>query len=205
VRANKPVVNYERDLGDGTKRSILENKLIYSYDKVGVYPVTLTVYGPDDEKNSITRNVYIGETGKPIVAYTVKSRSNIILKQEDSCFDGAVEIPAYRVPRLQSLLIDVAESVNTKGERANLQYYFQPQNDNIYKSNNFNYKFAELGCQRVDITIEDTQVHATHTQKVWFRVVNDLPVLQNIQMTFPQFGNQVGVGLSQGQEKQVFD
>jgi len=62
VRANKPVVNYEWDLGDGTKRSILENKLIYSYDKVGVYPVTLTVYGPDDEKNSITRNVYVGET-----------------------------------------------------------------------------------------------------------------------------------------------
>jgi len=114
-------------------------------------------------------------------------------------------MPAYRVPRLQSMLIDVAESVNTKGEKTNLQYYFQPQNDNIYKSNNFNYKFVELGCQRVDITVEDTQVHATHTQRVWFKVVNDLPVLQNIQMTFPQFGNQVGVGLSQGQEKQVFD
>jgi len=57
-KANKEVVMWEWEMGDGTERSA-ENKLIHRYQSTGVYPVTLRVYGEDDESNSITRNVYV--------------------------------------------------------------------------------------------------------------------------------------------------
>lgn len=42
-------------------------------------------------------------------------------------------------------------------------------------------------------------------QKVRFRVVNALPNLDNVTLFFPQFGNEIGVGLNQNNVQNIFD
>ncbi len=40
---------------------------------------------------------------------------------------------------------------------------------------------------------------------MWFRVFNALPTLDSISTFFPQFGNEIGVGLQQGTKEKTFD
>ena len=53
--------------------------------------------------------------------------------------------------------------------------------------------------------VEDTIAGKTDNQTIWFYVVNALPTLDSMNIYFPQFGNEVGVGLNQGTPAKTFD
>jgi len=99
--------------------------------------------------------------------------------------------------------IDVTDSVDTKGQKNNLQFFFKPQYDHVFTSPRFSYQFLELGCQYIDITLEDSGTERVSKERVWFKVVNDLPELQDLIMTFPQFGNDIGISLSNNRKKDL--
>ncbi len=129
--------------------------------------------------------VFIGERESPIPAYVVNDvAGRSVLTQNDSCLDNGQKIPAYRVDRYQKLIIDSSESVNVQGQSKDLISWFKPQNEEIFKSttNKFNYDFSEIGCQSVEITLEDTAASKSTKTKIWFNVVNALPILDNVLM-----------------------
>lgn len=202
TKSNKDVVFFEWDLGDGETREISTPAMTHSYDQVWVYEVSLTVYTEDDEYNSITKQVFIGEKDSPIVAYEVTNRANRILKQEALCDVDWTWQASFFVARGEEITIDVSKSVNTKWEKNWLEVYFQPENDDIFKQNKFKYKFVDLWCQFVDIKAEDSIAGVISTQRVWFKIVNDLPTLQNLLLQFPQYGNNIGIWLETQQTTQ---
>lgn len=95
------------------------------------------------------------------------------------------------------MTIDSSQSVDIKGQKANIKTLFKPQNDDVFTTSQFRYKFGELGCQFVDMVVEDQEELTTDKKTIWFKVKNGLPSLNTIYLSFPQYSNDVGIGLFQ--------
>jgi hypothetical protein len=60
----------------------------------------------------------------------------------------------------------------------------------VQPQSTFSHKFNEVGCQYIDLTVDDRSVNKTDAERIWFRVNNALPTLKNIVLSFPQYGNE---------------
>lgn len=208
VKSNQPIINYQWDFADKDTRIIQSDKIAHAYKKAGVYKVVLKVSWADGMENEVSKNVFVGEKTYPVVWFTVLNKLSNIQTQSDECLDAewwSGMIPAYRMDRYLDFTIDPSLSVNTKGEKVWLQFFFQPKNGEIFKQEKFKYKFNELWCTYVDLTAEDTTISKSDTTRIYFKVVNALPKLDNIMLFFPQYGNQVGVGFSENTTKDIFN
>jgi PKD repeat protein len=211
VKSNQPIAFYERNFDDGDQRSIQSNIISHVYKKAKNYNVKLRVSGNDGSFNEITKMVFVGEKDYPIAAYVIYDKLNIILTQNEKCEETdpktgkKSEYPSYQIERYQEFKVNPSWSVNTKWESADLQFYFQPKNKEIYKQPEFSHKFDEIGCNYIDFTTEDTKIWKNTTTRIWFKVVNALPKLDNLVLFFPQYGNEVGVGFNENQVKDIFN
>lgn len=207
----KTIINHERDFGNGTTRRIQTNRIQQSFESAGVYKIKLTVRSSDGDENELTTQVFIGEKDSPIPAFKVINQNNsLILNQNDQCIattDGEQKTyPAYKVDRYQKINIDTSDSVNTKWEKRDLTTYFQPKDwDTIRPTWMYSHDFSELWCQYIDIILEDTSINKNSIIRVWFKVVNALPTLTNITLSFPQFGNNFGVWLNEVAPIDIFN
>jgi PKD repeat protein len=171
------------------------DKMTHTYTKVGIYPVKLTVTNDQMESNTLYTQVFVWEINKPVAMYqisiqqTFDNASNIMLPVGDCNGNDA-----YLVDRYQQIFIDASMSANTKWQNTNLNTYFKPKNDKIISTPTLKYQFAELWCQSIDLTVQD-QVQTTQDKKtIYFKVRNALPKLGNISVSFPQYGNEAGIG-----------
>lgn len=208
VKSNVPIVNYIWDFGDGDIRTVQSDRITHVYKTAGVFKVILKVSGADDMSNEVSKTVFIWEKDYPVGWFVVLDKTSNILTQNAECVQmvGGNELvaPAYQVERYRDITIDPSISVNTKGQKNNLLFYFQPKNGEIYKSTVFSYKFNELGCSYVDMTVEDTAIAKDDKVRIRFRVVNALPTLDNLILEFPQYGNEVGVWFEETNVKDIF-
>ncbi|MBP6910716.1 hypothetical protein KBC03_03885 [Patescibacteria group bacterium] len=132
-------------------------------------------------------------------------RQGTIVMPEQFCDQpGAGNVPAYKVSRYEDITIDASDSVNVNGERNYLKYYFKPVNENVTANQQFRHSFDTLGCHVVDFTAEDTQAGKTSSTKIWFNVQNNLPELDNLRLSFPQYGNTQGIGFGQNAQQDIF-
>jgi len=128
----------------------------------------------------------MGQQDLPVLAYEIK-RTSTLLYPQSTCIDGEGKaMPAFRVERYEQLQINAGKSVNVLGGTTDLAIAFHPQNDEIYERPSLTYNFPVVGCQYIDVVVDDTNVgkHAEH--RVWFDVKNALPTLQNLILSFPQ-------------------
>lgn len=205
VAANTDIINYERDFGDGQRNTLQTKTVKHVYTKVWTYKVVLKTTGKKWQTNSITTQVFIGEKNKPVGAYLVTNNTQNILKPIEMCQWDTGMVSAYPIKRLERFNLNTSDSVNSKGEKNNIAFFFQPIDDEIYKTNSFQYQFKRLGCQYIDMVVEDSVTTKSDRQRIWFKVTNDLPTLNSISLFFPQFGNEVGIGLNQNTQKKAFD
>jgi PKD repeat protein len=66
VKTNESIINYQRDFGDGDKRTIQTDKIAHTYTKANVYKVTLKVNGSNGMENEVIKNVFVGEKDYPV-------------------------------------------------------------------------------------------------------------------------------------------
>ena len=208
VKSNQPIVNYQWDFADKDTRTIQTDKISHTYQKAGIYKVVLKVSWADGMENEVSKSVFVGEKNYPVAGFTILDKASNIQTQNDECADlesWNAMVPAYRIDRYSDFTVDPSLSVNTKGEKLWLQYFFQPKNDEIFKQDIFKYKFNELGCTYIDMTAEDTTISKSDKVRIYFKVVNALPRLDNVVLFFPQYGNQIGVGFSENNAKDIFN
>lgn len=208
VKSNQPLLNYQWDFADKDTRTIQTDKIAHTYKKSGVYKVILKVSWADGMENEVSKNVFVGEKNYPVVGFNVVDKTSNIQTQNDECMDADswnVLVPAYRIDRYSDFTIDPSLSVNTKGEKVWLQFFFQPKNGEIFKQDTFKYKFNELWCSYIDLTAEDTTISKSDKTRIYFKIVNALPRLDNVVLFFPQYGNEIGVGFSENNAKDIFN
>lgn len=207
VKSNQPILNYQWDFADKDTRTVQTDKISHTYKKAGVYKVVLKVSWSNGMENEVSKNVFVWEKNYPVVGFSVIDKTSNIQTQNDECPDieWSGMMAAYRIDRYQEFSVDPSLSVNTKGEKVWLQFFFQPQNNEIFKQSVFKYKFNELWCTYIDLTAEDTTISKSDKTRIYFKVVNALPKLDNIVLFFPQYGNEMGVGFKENNTKDIFN
>jgi hypothetical protein len=48
-----------------------------------------------------------------------------------------------------------------------------------------------MGCWYIKYTLEDTSLNKKDEQIIYFKVVNALPTLNNLFLSYPQYGNEI--------------
>ena len=209
VSANREILNYGRDFMDWESANVQTNQISHTYNKVWVYNVKLQVSDPNWMQNEINELVFIGEKNSPIAAYKVLDKQSMTKTQDDICeftvWNKIIQYPAYKLDRYEEFKIDPSDSVNTKWEKNNLIFYFQPKEGEIYKQQQFAYKFDELGCSYVDFTAEDSVINKNSRTRVRFKIYNALPKLDNIVLAYPQYGNEIWVWFKENNVKDIFN
>lgn len=204
VKSNKKIINYIRDLWDQNIHTIQEDRIKHKYEKAGVYNVILKVNWENWEENEIYTNVFIWEKNYPVVWYKVLDSQSIILRQTETCSEWKTNVPAYQIDRQKQIQIDPSLSSNTKWDNTKLNYYFQPKDSDIVNQNLYTKKFDELGCTFVDLTVDDISVSKQSKARIWFKVVNSLPKLDNIVLYFPQYWNEMWIWFNQNNVQDTF-
>lgn len=204
VKSNKDIMSYQWNFGDNTTRTVQTNIITHTFDTVWVYTIRLTATDERWETNSITTPIFVWEQDKPIVAYKVTDRKDVIVRQDNFCEVDGEQVAAYTMNRYQEFTLDVSDSVGIKWTTQNLNYYFTVQDEDIVKWINFRYSFAQLWCRFIEITLEDTDIWKFDTTKVWFKVFNALPTLDNLTLFFPQYGNESWIWFQQNEVKDIF-
>lgn len=208
VKANKKILGYVRDFWDWNIHTIQEDRIKHKYDKAWVYEVKLKVVWEQWVENEIYITVFVWERNYPVAWYKVLDDKSIILRQNEICsytsWWKTYESPAYQVDRQKEVSIDPSISQNTKWDTDKLNYYFQPKDDDIVKQVLYKKKFDELWCTFVDLTVDDTIVSKQSKSRIRFRVVNSLPKLDNIVLSFPQYWNEMWVWFQQNNVKDTF-
>ena len=203
VTSNVPLMYYEWTFWDGnTPRKNETNQLTHNYKKTGIYTVKVVVTDTEWNINEVSDKVFIWEKDYPIPAYTVKnSRNQVVIETENICTSTGAdwEVIAhnwYLINRQEQFTIDTSDSVNAQGTKTNLKYHFQVQEWDIYTKQQFNYKFNTMGCRYIKYTLEDTSLNKKDEQIIYFKVVNALPTLDNLFLSYPQYGNEIWIGFS---------
>lgn len=206
VKSNEAILNYQRDFGDWDKRIVQVANISHVYKKTWVYRVTLSVDAANGNKNEVSSFVFVGEKDFPVAWYVIKWLKQFIRTQDEVCtdVDGSINA-AYQIDRYSDVTIDPSLSVNSKWEKSDLSFYFQPGGGEIYNQSVFRYKFDELWCKFVDFTVEDTSIWRNNKVRIWFKVVNALPTLENVLLFFPQYGNEMWVWFNENHVKDIFN
>jgi len=186
AKVNKPVAFYQWDFGDGKKQQSKDPKVSHTYEKAGNYEVKLQVVTESWEQNEIKTWVFMGQKDMPVPAYIIKWAQSTILQKEVTCTDWDEDVDAFLVERYQNIIIDWSKSTNAQWQTTDLGIAFHPLNDQVYSKNVLSYSFPEVWCSYVDMFVEDTNIWKTESVRVWFNVINALPILQNLTLTFPQ-------------------
>lgn len=200
-KVNEPVSFYERDFGDWKKQQTQEPKVTYTYSKAWIYTVSLRVMNDKQRENILKKQVFMWQKDSPLVARTVKWwPENLELIPTWTCPVGTWLVSAFTVDRYGQILIDASASRSVLGTPSWVRVLFRPQNDEIHSKSVLNYKFSELWCQWVEVTVDDTDSWKSAKEVIRFDVRNALPTMQNLTLQFPQTnaqqGQSVGIGLS---------
>ncbi|MBP8016503.1 PKD domain-containing protein, partial [Candidatus Gracilibacteria bacterium] len=177
---SKEAVTFEWNFGDGNTDITNNGRVSHSYKKSGTYNVKLTVRGNNSgDSNSITRKVYVKSGNSPFALITVqKDREELIASQDNTC--GGKE--AFLIDRASAVTFSSSESININGSSSGLSYFWKYLNKNSSKKN-LTYKFDELGCFPVSLTVKSQSNGSTSTYNTYVKVENIPPKISGLTIT----------------------
>ncbi len=148
----------------------------HKYDAAGTYPVSAIVYGPDNQTNEMTRNVYIGngETPIPIIKVFV----------EDVESADANEVSGTTVSQFK---FDASESLDFNGKmiKSSSSYNWNFGNsDEIVTGDKHTVKYDDTGIYEVTLTIKSPKDESkTASATITVNVEESEPVIHNVTVT----------------------
>lgn len=168
---------FEWTFGDGQNDTMSVGRATHSYKKSGAYDVTLTVRGSDSQVNTITRRVYVVDADTPFALIGLKADSEELTPTPDTC-NGE---EAYVVNRAQLINFAATESLNVDGTTTGLAYTWKYANKNSNQAS-FSYKFDELGCFPVDLTVRSQKNGKLSSMRTYVKVDNLLPKISGLTL-----------------------
>ena len=170
---------YEWSFGDGSAETTNGGRINHIYKSAGTYRVNLTVRGTNSsDMNTISRDVFVVATDQPFATMSLKKNSQDIFPQDNVCNGNE----GYIADRVDPIAFDASDSIDVSGKNSNLDYFWQ-YDDKTASQENFSYKFDELGCHKVSLTVTDKTTHHTSTSTTYIRTDNALPTMSALDIT----------------------
>ncbi len=176
----------EWDFWDGEKEWWSKKSITHYYKKSGTFKVTLKVRDKKDNANKITKIIYVSQSEEPFAIINIDAKSNswwwtsaettTILKNQCEWK------PAYIIDRTISLTLKWWESLNIDWEKSWLDYTWKVWNSKILSGKDVNYKFDEIWCHKVKLTVTNPLKGKSNSTEVWLKVVNLKPELKSINL-----------------------
>ena len=170
---------YEWDFGDGNKKWGKTSKIGHKYEKSGIYTVKLKVIDSDDNENSFSKKVYIGESNSPRAFIDISNQVNQEIQyRPNSCYGNG----AYIVDRVNAVSFTGKESIDITGKNTGLDYSWKLGYDKYFDGQTFNQKFDELGCVQAKLTVKSQENKRTDSQTIWIKVENVKPTITSLDV-----------------------
>ncbi len=172
-------VAYLWEFGDGQTASTESKTIDHAYSKKGKYKVTLHFFDRNDESNTDTAFVLVGDQDSPLALAEATVNEHTPLLTEDACGAGK---SAMAVTRSEQVLLSGEDSSNSDGTPRLLDYAWEVSEGVRNTGRNFSYRFQELTapgeCAEISLAVRD-QISGKTSEKdtLYFQVVNRTPSL----------------------------
>lgn len=170
-------VAYLWEFGDGSTMNSDKDTVTHKYEKKGKYNIKLNFFDRDDNANSDTSFVLIGEGDNPIAAADALVNGRNPLLVQDLCGKG---IFGYQVTRSDDISLSAKDSINRDGSGRLLAYDWKFLNGTKSDKRDFTHRFDSIDasnqCSAVSLVVRDTisgQMSSEDT--LYFKVFNKLP------------------------------
>jgi len=178
--ATSPNARYfEWDFGDGTKKSLNTNKVEHIYEKSGTFNVKLLVRDTSWNTTETSKTVYVWESNTPYAIIWIDIWAN----QEPIFDSSACSKWAYIVDRTKTVNFKWWESINIDGNTTDLSYSWKIWNDKFVSSKDTSFKFNELGCFPIKLTVKSNKNWNLSTTETFVKVENLKPTFTTLDIS----------------------
>jgi PKD repeat protein len=171
---------FEWTFGDGTNDTTTTGRATHQYKTAGAYNVTVRVReGNTKGENSINRTVHVVGANSPFAYIGLTQDAQTLYEQSGQCSGR----PAYVVNRATPVEFTGMESINANGLNTDLEYVWKYGDNKSSSQGSYSYKFDELGCTPVTLTVVDKKTNRRQTSTTYVRVVNLPPEFTTIAIS----------------------
>lgn len=171
---------YEWDFWDGVKDYGSTKNIKHTYDKSGSFLVTLTVTDEENNENKVSRNVFVWKSDTPLAIFDMKINGSEPLEYNPEACDGRW---AFVTDKISSIKFDGKKSIDLDGQNTGLSYSWKLWNNKYETLPTPTYKFDELGCFPVKLTVVSGQNGASDASEQFVEVRNILPTLSSLTIS----------------------
>ncbi len=139
-------VAYVIEYGDGEEEAqegSSKKSFYHTYTETGSYSVTLTVYDENDEENSYTKKVYIGNSDSTIA---------VISLEKDGAPVSSLDVEGNTET---VFTFDASESLNTNGTSRDLKYSWDFGDSTLSTEKTAKHTYEEVGTYDITLTVSD--------------------------------------------------
>ncbi|KKT20209.1 MAG: PKD domain containing protein [Candidatus Peregrinibacteria bacterium GW2011_GWA2_43_8] len=176
-------VAFEMDYGDSETEmteSIASGTATFThtYKESGTYDLTLTAYDEDDNENTYTKKLYIGDSNSTIA---------VIGLQKD---DIAVSMSDIQGSIKTVFTFDASESKNKDGSSRNLGYGWDFGDNTRSTEKKASHKFEEVGTYEITLTVSDEDdPTVTSEDTIQIVITEDPPEINSLTYTINSDSN----------------
>lgn len=171
VAEAKEATTFEWSFGDWAKEVTNNWRINHQYKKSWEYDIYLTVrWKRSWDSNSISRKIYVSDWINPTAYIWIDDSWEEVLPTSSAC-DWE---DAYIINRARSFNFKSEDSINADWTNSNLTYSWKYLWKNSSQSQ-FSYKFDELGCFPISLTVKSQKTWNMDTSTVYVKVENLLP------------------------------
>lgn len=178
IADSKEAQIFEWQFGDGETDTSTTGRMNHVYKKAGTYSVSVTVRGRNSDSNSISRKVYVMDSTAPFAVIALKRDNEEIIPTLDAC-DGK---EAFVIDRAKAITLTADSSVNTDGTNQGIAYTWKYGGNRNSSQKEFSYKFDELGCFPLTLTVRSQKTGAQNMTRAYVKVENLAPKVSSLSV-----------------------
>lgn len=179
VADSKEASVFEWNFWDSTTDTTNEWRVNHIYKKSWTYDLTLTVrWSKWTDSNYITRKIYVSDWVSPMASISISRDNEEILSTPNACDAN----DAYVIDRASAISFSAENSVNIDWTNAWLVYSWKYVWKNSSQSK-LSYKFDELWCFPIDLTVKSQKNGKLNSARVYVKVENLPPKISWLTLT----------------------
>lgn len=179
-KADSPnAVAYLWEFGDGETSSTEDVEIKYTYQKKGKYKISMNFFDENDESNTDSTYLLIGDADSPIALadYLVNGRYNRVI--DDLC---GSDKHGVEISRADTVAFTAKNSINTDGSSRMLSYDWKFSDGTRNSNKEFTHRFDEISlsneCFSLGLVVRDKISGKISEEDIaYFKVVNQVPYI----------------------------